>query len=206
MTFDGAGGGTAMSPVPMMEECGTPTVYLEAQLLKCVEILRRRDRHVPDIAIAGGFTNETQMFKSMAMSNLGDGPYVKANAMARAPVAAVMKSSYFVEIAKKGELPKAFAEEFGTEPERFFRIAPKLKQEYGKRFAGIPVGAVGLYTYYTDRLGVGLKQLVASCRKWKLGLIGRGDLASLSERAKTATGIPMVDEIEADAIERILTE
>jgi len=30
VTFDGAGGGTGMSPVPMMDECATPTVYLEA--------------------------------------------------------------------------------------------------------------------------------------------------------------------------------
>lgn len=31
ITFDGAGGGTGMSPVPMMNEMGTPTVYLEAR-------------------------------------------------------------------------------------------------------------------------------------------------------------------------------
>jgi len=33
LTFDGAGGGTGMSPVPMMNEMSTPTVHLEAQVL-----------------------------------------------------------------------------------------------------------------------------------------------------------------------------
>jgi len=206
VTFDGAGGGTAMSPVPMMQECGTPTVYLEAQVLRCVEVLRKKRKHVPDIAMAGGFANEAQIFKSIAMSNFGDGPHVKAIAMARAPVTAVMKSSYFVELAEKGRLPKEFAEEFGTDPGRFFRAAPELKRMHGNRFKLIPLSAIGLYTYYIDRLGTGLKQLMAGCRKWKLGLIGREDLASLSERARVVTGIPMPDEIEADAIERILAD
>ena len=85
-TFDGAGGGTGMSPVPMMDEMSTPTVYLEAQVLKCAEILRRKGRHVPDIVMAGGFIEETQMFKAIAMSNFGYGPYVKAILMARAPL------------------------------------------------------------------------------------------------------------------------
>jgi len=204
VTFDGAGGGTAMSPVPMMQECGTPTVYLEAQVLRCAEILRKRGRHVPDIAMAGGFVNETQIFKSIAMSNLGNGPYVKAVAMARAPVAAAMKASYFVELARENRLPKAFADFYGTEPERFFIAVPQLKAMYGDRFAKMPFGAIGVYTYYFERLRSGLKQLVAGCRKWKLDLIGREDLTSLSERAKTVTGIPMTEELESDVMEEIL--
>ncbi|MCJ7760919.1 FMN-binding glutamate synthase family protein, partial [Candidatus Bathyarchaeota archaeon] len=42
VTFDGAGGGTGMSPVPMMNEMSTPTVYLEAQVLKCCQILKKK--------------------------------------------------------------------------------------------------------------------------------------------------------------------
>ncbi len=94
-----------MSPVPMMNECSTPTVYLLAQVLECIRILRKKGKHIPDIIMAGGFVNETQIFKAIAMSNLGDGngPYVKAVAMARAPIAAVMKSDYFVELSKGRE-------------------------------------------------------------------------------------------------------
>lgn len=205
VTFDGAGGGTAMSPVPMMQECGTPTVYLEAQVLRCIELLKQKGKHVPDIAMAGGFVNETQIFKAIAMSNLGDSPCVKAIAMARAPITAVMKASYFVELAKEGRLPRAFADAYGAKPERFFIAAPKLRSSYGEGFKQIPLDAIGLYTYYFERLGTGLKQLMAGCRKWKLDLLGREDIASLSERAEEVTGISTVDKIEKDAIEDILS-
>jgi hypothetical protein len=45
---------------------------------------------------------------------------------------------------------------------------------------------------------------MAGNRKWKLNLVGRNDLMSLSERATRVTGIPMPDEAEKDAIEKIL--
>lgn len=204
VTFDGAGGGTGMSPVPMMDEMSTPTVYLEAQVLKCAEILRKKGRHVPDVIMAGGFISETQMFKAIAMSNFGEGPYVKAILMARAPLTAVMKSSYFVELAGKGKLPRSFAESYGTTPEKFFIATPKLKALYGERFKDIPWEAVGLYSYLNERIKVGLQQLMAGARKWKLNLLDRSDLVSLTERAAKVTGIPLVEDAEADAIERIL--
>ncbi len=205
VTFDGAGGGTGMSPVPMMDEMSTPTVYLETQVLKCAEILRKKGRYVPDIVIAGGFIKESQIFKAMAMSNFGEGPYMKAVLMARAPLLAVMKSSYFVELSKKGKLPRTFAERNGTTPDKFFIATPDLKATHGKRFKEIPWEAVGLYTYLNERIKVGLMQLMAGARKWKLELLDRNDLVALTERASKATGIPLVEEAEEDAIERILS-
>jgi len=193
-----------MSPVPMMNECSTPTVYLQAQVMKCIGLLKKKGRYVPDIAFAGGFVNETQIFKSIAMSNLGDGPHVKAIAMARAPITAVMKSEHFVELAKENKLPKSFADKYGTNPEQFFIMMSELEETYGARAKDIPPGAVGLYTYYVDRLGTGLKQLLAGSRKFKLDLLSRKDIASLSEVAAKVTGIPTLEEIENDAIESIL--
>jgi glutamate synthase domain-containing protein 2 len=204
VTFDGAGGGTGMSPVPMMDEMSTPTVYLEAQVLKCCEILKKKGRFVPDILMAGGFIKESQMFKSIAMSNFGKGPYVKGVLMARSPLLSVMKSSYFAELAKNGKLPKTFADRYGETPEKFFVTAPKLKEKFGARFKEIPWEAIGLYTYLSERVKVGLMQLLAGARKWKLDLIDRNDLVSLTERASKVTGIPLVEEAEAGAIERIL--
>ena len=204
ITFDGAGGGTGMSPVPMMDECGTPTVYLEVQILRCALILKKKGRHVPTIAIAGGFINETQIFKAIAMSNFGDGPFITAAAMARAPLAAVMKATYYVKLAEEGRLPKKFAENYGTDPKRFFICAVELENRYGEQFKKIPVGAIGLYSYWHDRIGTGLKQLMAGTRKWRLNLIDRGDIASLTERAAKVTGIPTIEEFEKDAVERIL--
>jgi len=204
VTFDGAGGGTGMSPVPMMDEMSTPTIYLETQVLKCAEILRKKSRHVPDIIIAGGFIKESQVLKAIAMSNFGDLPYVKAVLMARAPLLAVMKSSYFVELSEKGRLPRKFAERYGTIPDKFFIVAPELKAIYGERFNEIPWEAIGLYTFLNERIKVGLMQLMAGARKWKLDLLDRSDLVALTDRASKVTGIPLVEEAEEEAIERIL--
>ncbi len=207
VTFDGAGGGTGMSPVPMMNECATPTVYLLAQVLACIRILRDQGRYVPDIAIAGGFVNETQIFKAIAMSNMGDGhgPYVKAIGMARAPLTAVMKSDYFAELSRDGGVPQRFGALYGRDPESFFISTSELRRLHGAAVGHeIPWPAVGLYTYYTDRLGVGLKQLMAGARKWRLELLSRDDLVALSERASRVTGIPTLDEVSQQAMETIL--
>jgi len=206
VTFDGAGGGTGMSPVPMMDEMSTPTVYLEAQVLKCANILKKKGRHVPDLIMAGGFISETQIYKAIAMSNYGDGPLVKAVLMARSPLTAVMKSSYFAQLAKEGRLARTFADRFGTTPDKFFIAAPELKKQFGERANEIPWEAVGLYTYLNERIGVGLKQLLAGSRKWKLHLINRKDLMALTERAAKVTGIPLVEDAETEEIERILLD
>jgi glutamate synthase domain-containing protein 2 len=204
VAFDGAGGGTGMSPVPMMDEMSIPTVYLEAIVLRCAQLLKRKGRYVPDIVMAGGFIEETSIFKAIAMSNFGEGPLVKAVLMGRSPITAVMKANYFKQLAQEGKLPKNFAERYGNTPEKFFIAMPELKRKYGEHIKKIPIEGIGLYTYLTDRVGVGLKQLMAGARRWKLELLGRNDLMSLTERAAKVTGIPMADEVEKEAIERIL--
>jgi hypothetical protein len=204
LSFDGAGGGTGMSPVPMMDEMSIPTVYLEALVLKCAQILKKKGRYVPDLVMAGGFIEETSIFKSIAMSNFGKELLIRGVLMGRSPITAAMKSNYFKQLAEQSKLPKVFADRYGTEPEKFFIATPELKTKYGKRFGEIPLEAIGVYTYLTDRVGVGLKQLMAGARKWRLDLLDRNDLMSLSERAARVTGIPTVDEVEKDAVEKIL--
>jgi len=205
LTFDGAGGGTGMSPVPMMNECSTPTIYLLAQVLDGVRMLRSKGKYVPDIAFAGGFVNETQIFKAIALSNLGDGkgPVVKAIAMARAPLTASMKSDYFTELAKEGKLPAGFTGLYGSTPEQFF-IGSAERDSNGKAGKDIPWPTVGVHTYFTDRIGVGLRQLMAGCRKWKLDLLDRSDLAALTERAAKVTGIPMMEDMDKEAMHTML--
>src|SRR3989339_85793 len=124
--------------------------------------------------------------------------------MGRSPITAAMKSSYFKQLAAEGKLPNHFAAKFGANPEEFFIATPELKAKYGPRFSEIPLEGVGVYTYLTDRVGVGLKQLMAGNRKWNLNLLGRNDLMSLSELATKVTGIPLADEVEKEAIEKIL--
>jgi hypothetical protein len=205
VTFDGAGGGTGMSPVPMMNEMSTPTVYLEAQVLRCARILEHAGKYVPDISMAGGFINETQIFKAIAMSNFGNGPFIKSITMARSPLASAMKSLYFTELAEKNRLPRDFANKYGNRPEKFFIATEELKKEYGDKIGTeIPWSAVGVYTYLSERLGLGLKQLLAGTRKFKLDLIDRSDIATLSKLASEVTGIPMLHEVEQDMLEGIL--
>ncbi len=204
ITFDGAGGGTGMSPVPMMNEMGIPTVWLEAQVLKCAQLLKKKGRHVPDISMAGGFINETQIFKSIAMSNFGDGPLVKAITIARSPLTAVMKVAYYTELAAANKLPREFAEQYGTEPSKFFVTGPELKTRLGAKFENLPLTGIGLYTYLSDRIKVGLQQLMAGARKWKLDLIDRVDLVSLNEKAAKVTGISTIEDSGSEIIDQIL--
>jgi hypothetical protein len=204
LSFDGAGGGTGMSPVPMMDEMSIPTLYLQTLVLQCAQILKKKGKYVPDLIMAGGFIEETSIFKTIALSNFGEGPLVKAVLMGRSPITAAMKASYFKQLAQEGKLPRNFAEKFGTTPEKFFIATPELKAKYGERFADIPVESIGVYTYLTDRVGVGLKQMMAGNRKWKLDLLTRGDLMSLSSIATQVTGIPLAHEVENDAVKKIL--
>jgi len=204
LTLDGAGGGTGMSPVPMMQDCSTPTIYLEAIVLEAVEILKKKGKYIPDIVIAGGFINESQIFKGIAMSNFGEGPYVKGVAMARAPLTAAMKAEYFVKLAEAEDLPAQFKEKYGENPENFFITMTELESKYGDKIGKeLPFSAVGVYTYF-DRIKVGLQQMLAGVRKWNLNLIGREDLASLTPLARDITKIPMIHEYDRKAFENIL--
>jgi len=201
VTFDGAGGGTGMSPVPMMDEMGLPTVYLEVVVLKCAQVLKRKGRHVPDILMAGGFVEETQIVKAIALSNFDGEPMVKGVVMGRAPLTAVMKAEYLAELASRERLPKSIGEEYGSTPERFMANYLELSRRYdGRR---LPWGAVGLYNY-VERLRIGMQQLLAGMRKFGLSLVDRGDLVALTERASRVTGIPMPHESDSELIETIL--
>jgi len=206
LTFDGAGGGTGMSPVPMMNEMSTPTIHLEAQVLMAAEIMQKQGRFIPDLAIAGGIINEGQIFKAIAMSNLGNGPLVKTAAMARAPLTAVMKAEHFVRLAKEGKLPKSFSDQYTSDPENFFIMTKTLEHLYPDLKPGkdIPWGAIGLYTYLIDRIGEGLKQLQAGARKFKLDLLDRSDIASLTEYAAKVTGIETIEERAKKTISGVL--
>jgi hypothetical protein len=140
----------------------------------------------------------------MAMSEVGGKPTVTAIAMARPPLTAVMKAKYFTLLAKADKLPKAFALEYGKDPEQFFRLTHEVKQMYPNRYSDIPKPAIGLFSYYHDRIGTGLKQLLAGMRKWKLDYLRRSDLVSLTQRAVDATGIPFPEVGAKDEISSIL--
>jgi hypothetical protein len=189
MTFDGAGGGTGMSPVSMMNEGSIPTVYLEALVVGCLDMIKKKNPNIniPTIAIAGGIANETQIFKALAMG----APYVKCIAMARAPITAAMKSKYIGETISKGTVTPAMLKTLGfpkekdpsslTLNEAFVEYDKLLRAHNGR---DIPSSAVGVYTYFESKLGTGLKQLLAGVRKFNLDLLDRHDIAYITQRAK----------------------
>ncbi len=73
LTFDGAPGGTGMSPWPMMEEWGIPTFYLQSLVYEFAEKLSKKGARVPDLAIAGGFSSEDGIYKAIAMGAIRQG-------------------------------------------------------------------------------------------------------------------------------------
>jgi hypothetical protein len=78
--------------------------------------LKAKGKYVPDLVMAGGFIEETSIFKTIALSNFGDGPLVKAVLMGRSPITAAMKAGYFKQLAAEGKLPKSFTDKFGSTP------------------------------------------------------------------------------------------
>jgi hypothetical protein len=188
MTFDGAGGGTGMSPVSMMNEGSIPTPYLEALVIGCLDMIKKKtpNAKIPTIAIAGGIASETQIFKALAMG----APYTTCIAMARAPITATMKAKYMGELIEKKAANPAILSSLGfpkeKEPDSLtlseaFVEYDQLKRKYEAN--GPSPAAIGLYTYLTSKLGTGIKQLLAGVRKFKINLIDRQDIACISNRA-----------------------
>ncbi|MEW6771786.1 MAG: FMN-binding glutamate synthase family protein [Bacillota bacterium] len=196
LTVDGAGGGTGMSPWRMMNEWGIPTIHLESLLYKFLKRLEEKGAFVPDCAIAGGIVLEDQVFKGIALG----APYIKAVCMGRSTLTAAMvgktQGKNLEEIYGKGK-------EYREAVLRTFIGAMALKEKYGKDFERIPPAAIAIYTYY-DRLAVGLKQLMAGARKFKLSAIERNDLVALTREAAEVTGIPYVMESDMEEVEKIL--
>jgi hypothetical protein len=60
-----------------------------------------------------------------------------------------------------------------------------------------------MYNYYL-RLSAGLQQLMAGARKFRLDLIDRDDLFSLTREAAEISGIPYVMDADKAEVERIL--
>jgi hypothetical protein len=116
-----------------------------------------------------------------------------------------MKCSYFETLRNEGKLPQAFTRKYGNSPEQYYVTVPALNARYGaETVKQLPWPGIGLYTYLNERIGVGLKQLLAGSRKFKLDLIDRADLSALSERASKVTEIPLLESLDLDQIKLIL--
>ncbi len=200
ITIDGAGGGTGMSPWPMMNEWGIPTFYLEALAYQFCRKLEQRGFRVPDLAMAGGFSSEDGVFKAIAMG----APYVKAVCMGRALMIPAMVGKNIEKWLREGNLPKTVSK-YGNSVEEIFVCYEELREKYGDEIKNIPLGAVGMYTF-CQKIKVGLQQLMAGSRNFKISTISRNDLVALTEEAARISGIPYVMEAYREEAEKILEE
>jgi glutamate synthase domain-containing protein 2 len=186
LTIDGASGGTGMSPWRMMEEWGIPTFYLEALTYEFCEKIAKQGLRVPDIAIAGGFSAEDHIFKVIAMGY----PFVKAVCMGRALMIPGMVGKNIANWIKEGSLPPTVSS-FGSSEKEIFVCYEELLGKYKGEMKDIPLGAVGIYSF-AQKLKVGLQQLMAGSRNFKLDTISRNDLMALTEDASRISGIAYV--------------
>ncbi|OIO35513.1 MAG: FMN-binding glutamate synthase family protein [Candidatus Omnitrophica bacterium CG1_02_44_16] len=199
LTIDGAPGGTGMSPWRMMEEWGIPTFYLESLTYEFCQKLTKKGIRVPDIAIAGGFSTEDHIFKVLAMGS----PYIKAVCMGRALMIPGMVGKNIGVWLKDGKLPPTVSD-FGKTEKEIFVCYDELEERYGKDMKDIPLGAVGVYSF-SQKIKVGLQQLMAGSRNFKLSTISRSDLMTLTKDAADISGIPYVMEAYRKEAEDILS-
>ena len=199
LTIDGAGGGTGMSPWRMMNEWGIPTTYLAALAYKYMQILDESSNYLPAVAIAGGFTLEDHLFKTLALG----APYFKLVGMARAPLTAAMVGSNLGRSIEKGTLAASVSRSYGMTVDEVFACSHELKDAMGPEFANFPTGAMGVYSYF-ERLNIGLQQLMTGARKFSVEYIQRDDIAALTKEAAALTGIKYITELDSLDAEEIL--
>ena len=197
LTVDGAGGGTGMSPWRMMNEWGIPTVEIHSLVHQYYQKLEAKKCFLPDLAYAGGFAFEDQMFKGLALG----APYTKLIAYARSPLAAAMVAKNIGKAIEAQNLP-IYIQRFGMGVDEVFVTAHELRQILGDRFKKLPTGAIGVFTY-NQRLAQGLRQFMAGARKFATKYIERNDIAALTPESARISGITYimdVDKKEADAM------
>jgi glutamate synthase domain-containing protein 2 len=186
LTIDGAPGGTGMSPWPMMNEWGIPSFYLQSLAYEFACKLDRKGFRVPDLAMAGGFSDEPGAFKALAMGS----PYFKAVCMGRGLMIPGMVGKNIEKWIKDGDLPKSVSK-YGNNIEEIFVCYEDLKEKFGPRMKEIPMGAVGIFTY-AQKFRTGLQQIMAGSRNFRLSTMSRDDLMALTPEAAEVSGIDYV--------------
>ena len=197
VTFDSAGGGTGDSPTKMMNEWGSPTIYMESMVYKSLKALKEKDYSLPQVAIAGGFVMEDQIFKGLALG----APFINLVAIGRAAMAAAMVGKQVGDLIKEGKVPKEY-QRFGSTIEEIYKDIRELKEFYGDKATEISPGAIGLYSY-VNRITMGIKQLMALNRKFTLENIDRRDIVPLTELAAKVTGLSTYNELLDMELEKL---
>jgi len=108
---------------------------------------------------------------------------------------------YLLNVTNK--LPKTVSK-FGSTVEEIFVNYEMVKDIVGPdEIKNIPLGAIGIYSF-SDKIAVGLQQMMAGSRNLSLPFISREDLISLTEECSKVTGIPYVMDACREEAEEIL--
>jgi len=209
LTIDGAGGGTGMSPWNMMESWGVPSLQLHAKAKEYADILTSKGVDVVDMAFAGGFAREDQIFKALALG----APYVKLICMGRALMIPGFLGSNIEGVLNPerkaslngnwDKLPKSVLVN-GSYAEEIFASYYDVQKKVGAdEMKNIPYGAIAAWTL-SDKLGAGLQQLMAGARKFSLSTITTNDLVSLNKETAAITGLAYITEANDDKAKSIL--
>ncbi len=209
LTIDGAGGGTGMSPWNMMETWGVPSIYLHAKAREYADILSAKGVDVVDMAFAGGFAREDQMFKALALG----APYVKLICMGRALMIPGFLGSNIEGVLKPekkqvvngnwDKLPKSVLVNGSYEEEIFASYYDVQTRVGADEMKNIPLGAIAAWTL-SDKLGAGLQQLMAGARKFSLSAISREDVIAMNRETAAVTGLAFITEANDDKAKTIL--
>jgi hypothetical protein len=209
LTMDGSGGGTGMSPWNMMQSWGVPSILLHSKAYEYASILAARGEKVVDMAFAGGFALEDQIFKGLALG----APFTKMICMGRALMipgflGANIEGALHPERreAVKGNWTKlpATVSNLGNSPEQIFAGYYDVEKIVGAdEMANVPLGAIAMYTL-ADKLSAGLQQLLAGARKFSMNQLSREDLCSANRETEAETKIPFITDVHDEIAKKIL--
>ncbi len=178
VTFDGASGGSGYSPCAMMNEWCLPTVSMEAQVTNILNKLQSQYDHLPAISITGGFANEGDVFKALALGN----GHVTSVGLCRAAMAAAMNGAAVGKLIESGNVPEHL-KKYGSAVQEIFADLPDLRAIYGVQADSFSPGAIGVFSYLR-KVGFGIQHFAALNRKFNIDLLDQTDLIPLTREAK----------------------